>query len=71
SVTGDFSYGVEGFMARRSASGKVSRKPIKEMLITGNLRELWNNLEAACDDALLKNTHQVGTLIFRNVDFSG
>ena len=71
SVTGDFSYGVEGFMVRRSASGKVSRKPVKEMLITGNLRELWNNLEAACDDALLKNTHQVGTLIFRNVDFSG
>jgi predicted Zn-dependent protease len=41
------------------------------MLITGNLLELWNNLEAACDDALRKNTHQVGTLIFRDVDFSG
>ncbi|MBO4760402.1 MAG: TldD/PmbA family protein [Bacteroidales bacterium] len=71
SVTGDFSYGVEGFVAKRAAGGRIIRKPVKEMLITGNLLELWNNLEAACDDALRKNTHQVGTLIFRDVDFSG
>ena len=45
-VTGDFSYGVEGFAFR---DGKISH-PVREMLITGNMKDLWNKLIAAGSD---------------------
>ncbi len=65
-VTGDFSYGVEGELV--SASG---RTPIKEMLVTGNMTELWNNLIMIRPDAPARLSHQIGTLAFKDVDFSG
>lgn len=65
-VTGDFSYGVEGFAFSR---GKITH-PVREMLITGNMIELWNNLTAAGTDALGSARWQVGTLAFENVSFS-
>ena len=65
-VTGDFSYGVEGFAFR---NGKVTH-PIREMLITGNIVELWNALAAAGTDARESARWQIGTLAFENVSFS-
>ncbi len=66
SATGDFSYGVEGFLFE---NGKVT-SPITSMLITGNIVELWKNLEIAGADPKDGLSRQVPTLAFRDVNFS-
>ena len=65
-VTGDFSYGIEGFAFSR---GKITH-PVREMLITGNMIELWNSLVAAGTDARECARWQIPTLAFENVSFS-
>ena len=67
SATGDFSFGVEGFLFR---DGRIVH-PVREMLITGNLLTLWNNLLAAGNDARFCKSKLIPTLAFGNVDFSG
>ena len=67
SATGDFSFGVEGFLFK---DGKIVH-PVREMLITGNLLTLWNNLLAAGNDARFCKSKLIPTLAFANVDFSG
>ena len=66
-TTGDFSYGVSGQLFR----GGVPVRPISEMLITGNFRELWCRLIASGSDARKCSTRLVPTLAFEGVDFSG
>lgn len=66
-VTGDFSYGIEGFLFR---DGKLTR-PVSGMLVTGNFLSLWNNLLAAGDDARGCMSKLIPTLAFADVDFSG
>lgn len=66
-ATGDFSYGIEGFLFR---DGKIVR-PVSEMLVTGNFISLWNNLIAAGEDARPCMSKLIPTLAFSNVDFSG
>lgn len=65
-VTGDFSFGVEGFAFSK---GKITH-PVREMLITGNMIDLWNNLIAAGNDYRPSARWQIGTLAFENVSFS-
>lgn len=65
-VTGDFSYGIEGFAFR---NGKISH-PVREMLVTGNMITLWNSLLAAGSDARGCSRWQIPTLAFDGVDFS-
>lgn len=67
STTGDFSYGIEGFLFK---DGKIER-PVSEMLVTGNFISLWNSLLAAGDDARPCMSKLIPTLAFSNVDFSG
>ena len=66
SATGDFSFGIEGFLFK---DGKIVH-PVREMLITGNLLTLWNNLLAAGNDARFCKSKLIPTLAFGNVDFS-
>ena len=65
-ATGDFSFGVEGFAFSK---GKITH-PVREMLITGNLIELWNNLIAAGNDARSSARWQIPSLAFEDVSFS-
>ena len=65
-ATGDFSFGVEGFAFSK---GKITH-PVREMLITGNLMELWNNLIAAGTDARSSARWQIPSLAFEGVSFS-
>ena len=65
-VTGDFSFGIEGFAFSK---GKITH-PVREMLITGNIVELWNNLTAAGTDIRSSSRWQIPTLAFENVSFS-
>ena len=65
-VTGDFSFGIEGFAFK---NGKITH-PVREMLITGNLKDLWNNLIAAGTDARPSSRWQIPSIAFENVSFS-
>ena len=65
-ATGDFSYGIEGFLFREGK--KVC--PVKEMLMTGNFKTLWNALVDVADDARPCMTKQIPSLLFRSVDIS-
>lgn len=66
SATGDFSYGVSGFLFE---NGKIT-SPIDSMLITGNMTDLWNNLLAAGSDPVPGMSRQVPTLAFKDVTFN-
>ena len=66
SSTGDFSFGIEGFLFR---DGDIVH-PVREMLITGNMKELWNNLTAAGNDSRRCMSKLIPTLAFSNVSFS-
>lgn len=67
SSTGDFSYGVEGFVIE---NGKLTQ-PISEMNITGNMLTLWSNLVEAGNDFRDLSSWRIPSLVFDGVDFSG
>jgi PmbA protein len=67
STTGDFSYGIEGFLVE---NGKLV-KPINEMNITGNLLTLWKNVIETGNDPLLISSWRIPSLMFDAVSFSG
>ena len=67
STTGDFSYGIEGFLIE---NGKMTQ-PVSEMNITGNIIELWNNLIDTGNDARLSSNWRIPSLLFDQIDFSG
>lgn len=66
SATGNFSYGIEGFMVK---DGKIAF-PIKEALMTGDFLTLWNNLLYAADDARKCMSKLVPSMAFAGVDIS-
>ena len=66
-ATGDYSFGIEGFAFK---DGLITH-PVREMLMTGNLVDLWNHFLAAGDDSRLCKSKLIPTLAFENVDFSG
>lgn len=65
--TGDFSYGIEGFLVE---NGTLS-KPVSEMNITGNMLTLWSNIEEIGNDINTSSSWRTPSIIFKNVDFSG
>lgn len=67
STSGDFSYGVEGFLIE---NGKTTQ-PISEMNVTGNMITLWNNLAEVGNDPRNSSNWRIPSLLFNNVDFSG
>ena len=66
-VTGDFSYGIEGFFFK---GGEIIH-PVREMNITGNVVSLWNNFTAAGKDPLKWAKWQIPSLAFENINFNG
>ena len=65
--TGDFSYGIEGFLVE---NGKLTQ-PVSEMNITGNFKEVWNNLVAAGNDVYTGSSWRLPSLVFDRISFSG
>ncbi|MBR5404599.1 MAG: TldD/PmbA family protein [Bacteroidales bacterium] len=65
-ATGNFSYGIEGFLIR----GGKKVHPVREMLITGDFISLWNSLVATADDARPCMSKLIPTLAFKDVSFS-
>jgi PmbA protein len=67
SSTGDFSYGIEGFLIE---NGRLTQ-PVNEMNITGNMISLWNSLIETGNDPRLNSSWRIPSLMFEGVDFSG
>ena len=67
STTGDFSFGIEGFLIEK---GKLS-KPVNEMNITGNLLTLCKNLIELGNDPRLTSQWRMPSMLFDKVNFSG
>jgi len=67
SSTGDFSYGIEGFLIEK---GKLTL-PLSEMNVTGNMITLWNSLAETGNDPRLNSAWRIPSLVFEGVDFSG
>ena len=67
SSTGDFSFGIEGFLIE---NGKTV-KPINEMNITGNILTLWKNVIEIGNDPRLTSSWRMPSILFDAVSFSG
>lgn len=66
-TTGDFSFGVEGFLIEE---GQIV-KPVSEMNITGNLLDLWSNVVAVGNNPRKNVATKLPSILFKNVSFSG
>jgi PmbA protein len=66
-TTGDFSLGLRGHMIE---NGQIGR-PVGEMNVTGNLRDLFNRLEMVGNDVYPYSSTLSPSLVFADVDFSG
>lgn len=67
SSTGDFSYGIEGFLIE---NGQLTQ-PVNEMNVTGNMLKLWSSLIAVGNDPRSNSSWRIPSLVFQDVDFSG
>jgi len=66
-TTGDFSLGLRGHMIENGLVGR----PVGEMNVTGNLRDLFGQLEMLGNDPYPYSTTLAPSLVFTDVDFSG
>ena len=66
-ATGDFSFGVGGFLIEDGELGQ----PVGEMNITDVHTSLWRRLEAVGNDPYPWAAAQIPTLVFADVQFSG
>ena len=66
-TSGDFSYGIEGFLIE----GGELVKPVSEMNITGNMKELWSNIGEIGNDINKTSSWLTPSILFEGVDFSG
>ena len=65
--TGDFSYGIEGFLIEK---GAIAR-PVSEMNITGNMIRLWSHIRETGNDVYRNSSWLTPSILFEGVDFSG
>lgn len=66
-TSGDFSLGLRGHMIE---NGQIGR-PVGEMNVTGNLRDLFTRLEMVGNDVYPYSSTLSPSLVFADVDFSG
>jgi PmbA protein len=66
-TTGDFSLGLRGHIIE---NGEIGR-PVGEMNVTGNLKDLFSRLETVGNDIYPYSSTLSGSLVFSDVDFSG
>ncbi len=67
STTGDFSFGLIGMLVE---NGEIV-KPVNEMNISGNAKEVWNQLVELGNDPYLYSSYRVPSMLFEGIQFSG
>ncbi len=66
-TTGDYSYGIMGLLIEK---GSIV-KPINEMNITGNIRDLWEKLVEVGNDPYPYSSWRTPSVHFSDIHFSG
>jgi len=66
-TTGDFSYGIMGVLVEKGRPVK----PVNEMNISGNSKELWEQLAAVGRDAYTYSSRRCPSMSFEEIQFSG
>ncbi len=66
-TSGDFSLGLRGHVIENGGIGR----PVGEMNVTGNLRDLFARLVLVGNDPYPYSSTLAPTLVFADVDFSG
>lgn len=66
-TTGDFSFGIEGFLFRNG----VIVHPVKEMNLTGNMKDLWSRIMYIGKDYNANSSWQLPSITFEDLDFNG
>ena len=67
STTGDFSFGIVGLFVE---NGQIV-KPVNEMNISGNAKEVWNQLVEMGNDPYQYSSNLVPSMLFEGIQFSG
>ena len=67
STTGDFSFGIVGLYIE---NGEIV-KPVNEMNISGNAKEVWNQLAEIGNDPYVYSSWRMPSLMFNEIQFSG
>lgn len=66
-TTGNFSYGIEGFLIQDGAFAQ----PVSGMNITGNILDVWNRVSALGNDFDPWETELLPSIVFEDVNFGG
>ncbi|WAI18192.1 MAG: metalloprotease PmbA [Buchnera aphidicola (Acyrthosiphon caraganae)] len=66
-ISGNYSRGAVGFWIEK---GKISY-PINEITISGNLRNMWNNIVSISTDIDKRNNIQCGSVLLSEIQISG
>ncbi len=66
-TTGDFSFGIAGLLVE---NGEIVR-PVNEMNISGNAKELWHSLAETGNDPYPYSGLRIPSMMFERVSFSG
>jgi PmbA protein len=67
STTGDFSFGIVGLYVE---NGQIV-KPVNEMNISGNAKEVWNQLVEMGNDPYQYSSNLAPSMLFEGIQFSG
>lgn len=67
STTGDFSFGLIGMLVE---NGEIV-KPVNEMNISGNAKDIWNQLVELGNDPYPYSSYRVPSMLFEGIQFSG
>lgn len=66
-TTGDFSFGITGQLVE---NGQIV-KPVNQMNISGNAKELWDRLGELGNDPYIYSSARTPSMLFEEVSFSG
>ncbi|MDN0082890.1 metalloprotease PmbA [Crenobacter sp. SG2305] len=66
-VTGDYSRGAAGFWVE---NGQIAY-PVEEITIAGNLREMFASISAVANDAIMRGSKKVGSILIDGMTVAG
>jgi len=66
-VTGDYSRGAAGFWVE---NGQIAY-PVEEITIAGNLREMFTSISAVANDAVMRGSKKVGSILIDGMTVAG
>ncbi|MCW3478984.1 metalloprotease PmbA [Neisseriaceae bacterium JH1-16] len=66
-VTGDYSRGAAGFWVE---NGQIAY-PVEEITIAGNLREMFTSISAVANDAVMRGSKKVGSILIDGMMVAG